>query len=196
MRGLLASVALIFTATVAAAGSPLFDAVATGNIAAVEQVLATGADVNSRADDQATPLINAALADQFAIAELLIGKNADVMARNAGGFTPLHAAAFSGSLSITKLLLANGATLDDAANKAGVTPLMVAGEENHIDLAAFLIARGADVGHAEVHGYTPITRAFWKSNKDVILLFKRHGATCAVNLLGEENYAKCMEIHE
>lgn len=197
MRGLLASVVLIFAATMAAAGDPLFDAVVAGETAAVEQALAAGADVDSRTRDQATPLIIAALADQVAIAELLIGKGADVMARNSGGFTPLHAAAFSGSVPISKVLIGRGATLDDAANKAGVTPLMVAGEENHVTLAEFLIAKGADVGHAEVHGYTPITRAFWKGNTDIVRLFKRHGATCAsASLLGDEGYAKCMEIHD
>jgi ankyrin repeat protein len=67
----------------------LFDAIAAGNKAAVEQALAGGADVDSRARDQGTPLIAAALDDQFAIAEFLLSKGADVMARNSGGFTPL-----------------------------------------------------------------------------------------------------------
>ncbi|OHV81295.1 ankyrin repeat domain-containing protein [Ensifer sp. LCM 4579] len=197
MRVLLASTVLIFTVTMSAAGDPLFDAITARDSAAVEKALAAGADVNGRARDQATPLMNAALADQSAIAELLISKGADVMARNSGGFTPLHAAAFSGSVSISKLLLDHGATLDDAANKAGVTPLMVAGEENHVALATFLLAEGADVGHAEVHGYTPITRAFWKGNADIVRLFKRHGATCPpATVLGDEDYVKCMGIHD
>jgi ankyrin repeat protein len=197
MRRLLASLALIFTATVAAAGSTMFDAVADGNTAAVEQLLAAGADVDSRAPDQATPLINAALGAQLAIAELLIGKGADVMARNSGGFTPLHAAAFSGSVPISKLLLHNGSKLDDAANKSGVTPLMIAGEENHVALAAFFLSEGADVRHAEVHGYTPITRAIWKDNTDIVRLFKHHGAPCPpANSIGEKDHAKCMEIHD
>ncbi|NYJ14275.1 ankyrin repeat protein [Rhizobium leguminosarum] len=197
MRRFLTSVALFFSATAAAAGNPLFDAVSAGNTVAVEQFLASGADVNSRTRDQATPLINAALAKQLAVAELLIKRNADVMARNSGGFTPLHAAAFSGSVPISKLLLDHGAILDDAANKAGVTPLMLAGEENHVLLAEFFLANGADVTHAEVHGYAPITRAMWKGNFDIVRLFKRHGASCPpASVLGAENYAKCMEIHE
>lgn len=163
----------------------------------MEQFLATGADVNSRSRDQATPLINAALENQLAVAELLIDRNADVMARNSGGFTPLHAAAFSGSVPISKLLLEHGAILDDASNKAGVTPLMVAGEENRVLLAEFFLAKGADVTHAEVHGYAPITRAMWKGNFDIVRLFKRHGVACPpASVLGADNYAKCMEIHE
>lgn len=198
MRGLLALFLLVIAATTAAAGDPIFDAIAAGNKAAVEQALANGAAVDSHARDQATPLIAAALRDQLAIAELLLSKGADVMARNSGGFTPLHAAAFSGSLPIAKLLLAKGAVLEDAANKAGATPLMVAGEKNWVELAEWLIAKGADVNHAEGHGYMPITRAFWKGNKDIIRLFKRHGATCqGANILGSEaDAAKCMNIQD
>jgi ankyrin repeat protein len=196
MRGLLALLVLAFAATPVAAGDALFDAVAKGDKAAVEQALASGAAVDSRAPDQATLLIVAALDNQPAIAEFLVGKGADVMARNAGGFTALHAAAFSGSLPIAKLLLAKGAVLEDADNKAGVTPMMVAGEENHVELAEFLIEKGADVNRPEGHGYMPTTRAFWKGNTEIIRLFKRHGATCQADKLGETNAAKCNEIHD
>ncbi len=196
MRGLLALLVLGFAATTAVASDVLFDAIASGNKAAVEQALINGADVDSRARDQATPLIAAALHDQLAIAELLLSKGADVMARNSGGFTPLHAAAYSGSLPIVKLLLDKGAVLEDAENKSGVTPLIVAGEENHVEVAEFLIAKGADVNRPEGHGYMPITRAFWKGNKDIIRLYKRHGATCQAKILGEANTAKCEEIRD
>jgi uncharacterized protein len=196
MRALLALVILAFRVTTGAADE-LFDAVGAGDKAAVEQALAGGAAVDSRAQDKATPLINAALGDQLAIAELLLSKGADVMARNSGGFTPLHAAAYSGSLPIVRVLVDHGAVLDDAANKAGATPLMAAGEENHIAVAEFLLAKGADVGHAEVHGYLPITRAFWKGNMEIVLLFKRHGATCqSAKVMGEEDYMKCVGIHD
>lgn len=197
MRGLLALLLLGLAATTVAA-EDLFKAVAGGDKTAVEQALASGADVNSRTRDQATLLIVASLGDQLAITELLLSKGADVMARNSGGFTPLHAAAFSGSLPIAKLLLEKGAVLEDAANKAGVSPLMIAGEENHLELAEFLIAKGADVNHAESHGYMPITRAFWKGNVGIIKLYKRHGATCqGADILGSDAEVKrCTDIHD
>jgi ankyrin repeat protein len=196
MRVLFALCALAVASTPADAGDALFDAISTGNKAAVEQALTDGADVDSRTRDQGTPLIAAALHDQPAIAEFLLSKGAGVMARNSGGFTPLHAAAFSGSLPIAKLLLKKGAVLEDSANKAGVTPLIVAGEENHIELAEFLIEQGADVNHPEGHGYWPTTRAFWKGNTEIIRLFKRHGAACQAKVLGETNAAKCAAIHD
>ena len=196
MRGLLTLCVLVFLAMPGIAGEALFEVVSAGDTAAVEKALAGGADVDSRARDQATPLIAASLAGQLAIAELLLDKGADVMARNAGGFTPLHAAAFSGRLPIARLLLAQGAVLEDAANKSGVTPLIVAAEENHVQLAEYLIAQGADVNRAEGHGYWPITRAFWKGNTDIVRLFKRHGATCQAKVLGEPNATRCAAIHD
>jgi len=196
MRGLLAVLAFVFAATMAAAGNLLFDAVAAGDTTAVEQALASGANVDSRAGDQATPLMAAALGNQTVIAELLLSKGANVTARNSGGLTPLHAAAYAGSVPIAKLLLGKGAALDDADNKAGVTPLMVAGEKNHLEMAEFFLAQGADVNHAEIHGYLPITRALWKGNKDIVRLYKRHGAPCpsAQVLGGEDWYRQCVEI--
>src|ERR1700722_13670739 len=175
MRGFMAVLALMLAATTAAAGDSLFDAVAAGDKAAIEQALANGASVDSRASDQATPLMAAALASQSVIVEALLDKGANVMARNSGGFTPLHAAANAGSVPIAKLLLDKGAVLDDADNKAGVTPLMVAGERNHLELAEFLVAKGADVNHAEIHGYLAISRALWKGNKDIVRLYKSQG---------------------
>jgi ankyrin repeat protein len=196
MRGLLAVLALVLAATAAAAGDPLFDAVAAGDRAAVENALANGANVDSPAADRATPLMAAALANQTAIVEALLSKGANVTARNSGGFTPLHAAAYGGSVPIAKLLLDKGAALDDADNKAGVTPLIVAGEQNHLELAEFLLAKGADVNHPEIHGYLPITRAIFKGNNDIVRLYKRRGVACpsAKILGGEEWYQQCDAI--
>jgi ankyrin repeat protein len=198
MRGLLALLALGVTTTTAAAGDLLFDAVGAGDKTTVERALANGANVDSRASDQATPLIAAALANQFAIVDLLVSKGANVMARNSAGLTPLHAAAYAGSVPIAALLLDKGAALEDASNKAGVTPLMVAGEENHVEVAQLFLVRGADPYHAEVHGYMPMTRALWKGNKEIVRLYKRHGVTCgtAQTLGGEEWYRQCVEIGE
>ncbi|WP_054006370.1 ankyrin repeat domain-containing protein [Cypionkella psychrotolerans] len=187
-------VLLTLAPQLAAADDRLFAAISVGDSAAIKRELANGANVDGRARDQATPLIAAALASQFHIVELLLGSGADVMARNSGGFTALHAAAYSGSVPIAELLLEKGALLDDADNKAGVTPMMVAGEENRLAVAELLIAKGANVSHPEVHGYTPITRALFKGNSDIIRLYKRHGATCQVKIVAW--YQQCLEIHD
>ena len=185
---------IFMTPSLAAAGQTLFDAASTGDTAAITRLMDSGEPVDARAPDQATPLIAAALAGQVEAAKLLIAKGADVMARNSGGFTALHAAAYSGSAPVAILLLDNKAVLEDAANKAGTAPMFVAAEMNHPEVVELLIARGADASRPEGHGYSALTRAFWKGNKDVVSLLKRHGLTCQQDKLTAVEYAQCLII--
>ncbi len=185
----------IMTPTLVTAGEPLFDAAIADDTAAIERLLASGAVVDARARDQATPLIAAALNGRVEAAKLLLAKGADVMARNSGGFTALHAAAYSGSVPVASLLLDNKAVLEDAATKAGTTPLFVAAEMNHSDVVELLIAKGADPGRLEAHGYSAMTRAFWKGHKDMVRLLKRHGLTCQKDVLSTGDYVQCLAIN-
>ena len=78
--------------------SALIEAAIEGNIEAVKQHLAAGADVNAKANQfGSTSLHFAAGGGHKEIVELLIDKGADVNAKEAvGGGTPLHKAAFIG----------------------------------------------------------------------------------------------------
>ncbi len=184
----------IMTPALVAAGESLFAAATTGDTAAIARLLDKGDPVDARAPDQATPLIAAALGGQAEATKLLLAKGADVMARNSGGFTALHAAAYSGSVPVATLLLDNKAALEDAANKAGTTPLFVAAEMNHPEVVELLIARGADASRPEGHGYSAMTRAFWKGHKGIVSLLKRHGLTCQQDKLTAVEYARCLII--
>ena len=94
----------------------------TGNIKAIKQYLADGADANARNADGATILSWVALLGQTEIAELLIQRGADVNARNRDGGTPLHGAAFLGQTETVELLLQKGADVN-ARNNDGNTPM-------------------------------------------------------------------------
>jgi len=105
-----------------------------GDIEAVKQHLAAGADVNGKSGRNATtPLHLAAnnspwnrvmgtIHDDKEIVELLIVKGADVNAKNADGGTPLHRAAWKGHKEVAELLITNGADVN-AKNADGHTPL-------------------------------------------------------------------------
>ena len=67
----------------------IHDAAESGNIEAVKQHLAAGADVNAKNDGGFTPLHYAASRRDKEIAELLIAKDADVNAKMEDGDTPL-----------------------------------------------------------------------------------------------------------
>jgi ankyrin repeat protein len=103
----------------------LLEAAYDGNIEAVKQHLAAGADVNAKDEDGYTPLYAVAGRGHKEIAELLIAKGADVNPKDEFGYTPLHIAAGGGGKETAELLIANGADVNVLAND-GTTPLDIA----------------------------------------------------------------------
>ena len=98
----------------------LSEAAFTGDIAAVKQGLAGGADPNAK-DPQSgnTLLAVAALMGHTEIVTLLLEHGADVNARNRDDGTALHAAAFLGRTETVKLLLEKGADTTLRNNMGG-----------------------------------------------------------------------------
>ena len=94
-------------------GGELFDAVERNDVAAVEELLSRGADVNTldpRYPQLARPaLMTAASLGYSEIVRLLLANGADVNARDAGGGTALIWACNDGHIDCTRLLLAAGA---------------------------------------------------------------------------------------
>ncbi len=120
-----------------------------GDIEAVKQHLAAGADVNAGGVFGTTPLLYAATFGHKEIAELLIAEGADVNAKDDKivGY-PLHFAAAFGHKEIAEMLIANGA---DVNAKFEITELF--------------IARGAGVNAKDVDGETPLDWAIRGSTK-------------------------------
>ena len=96
-----------------------------GDIEAVKEFLAAGADVNVKDKRGFTPLHWASISGHKEAVELLIDNGADVNAMRGGGGTPLSYAASWGHEEIVELLIANGADVNvkDAFSE---TPLDVA----------------------------------------------------------------------
>src|ERR1700690_2371493 len=107
----------------------IWTAVATGDIAAVQQNLAAGTDINGKEPaGGSTPLMVAALLGRTEAATLLIQKGARLDAKNNDGSTALHVAAFFCQPETAQLLLDKGADVN-AKNNRGETPLdLVSGE--------------------------------------------------------------------
>ena len=96
----------------------LLKAAKAGNIEAVKQHLAAGADLNAIDRRGWTPLHFVAVAGNKEIAELLINNGADVNENIDAGWTPLHLA---DNKEVAELLIAIGADVNAKAN--GKTPL-------------------------------------------------------------------------
>ncbi|RKU39428.1 hypothetical protein C6496_01490 [Candidatus Poribacteria bacterium] len=99
----------------------LIGAARAGDIAAIKQHIAEGADVNEMRFEM-PPLAWAAMMGQTAAAELLLEHGADIKGRNQDGNTALHLAAFLGRAETAELLINNGADVK-AKNGDGATPI-------------------------------------------------------------------------
>jgi len=145
----------------------LLDDVKHGNIEAVKQHLANGANVNAK-DDGWTPLHNAAGYSTKEMVELLILNGANVNSKNEDGWTPLHDAA---TKEVAELLIAKGADLD-AKDKDNWTPLHKAAFGGHMEIVELLIAEGADVNAKGEDGWTPLNITH---DPETIDLLRKHG---------------------
>ncbi len=110
----------------------IHEAAENGNIEAVKQHLAAGADVNT--------------------------KDSVAGFRRERGWTPLHYAADKGRKEVAELLIDKGADVN-AKTQDGDTPLHVAAGEGHTETAELLITKGADVNAKVKDGYTPLDMA-------------------------------------
>ena len=103
------SAALSIAAVVSvAAADPLHDAAKKGDVAEIKQLIAAGADLNSR-DAFGAPLHHAVMRSKTQAVAALLDAGADPNVLTADGRTPLHIAAARGNGEIAALLLAKGA---------------------------------------------------------------------------------------
>jgi ankyrin repeat protein len=154
---------------------PIHDAATDGNIEAVKQHLAAGADVNAKSVFGLTPLHRAASRGHKEIAELLIANGADVNAKDVNGGTPLHYAASEGQNEIAELLIAEGADVNAKNDYAGMTPLHFAAAWGHKEAAELLIAKGANVNAKNDDGDTPLDQAVSRKHPEIAALLRKHG---------------------
>ena len=99
----------------------LVGAARAGNLEAIKQHIADGADVNVLHFEM-PPLTWAAVMGQTEAAELLLQHGADINGRNREGNTALHLAMFLGRAETAELLLKSGADVT-AKNDDGATPI-------------------------------------------------------------------------
>ena len=141
-----------------------------GNIEAVKQHLAAGADMNVKDENGWTPLNSAAVKGRNQIVKLLIEKGADL---NAG--TPLIFAATDGHVKVLELLIAAGTDVNAKANdQLGGTALHIAANLGHKKVVELLVAAGADVNAKMLYGMTPLH--FAANNKGIAKFLIDKGA--------------------
>jgi len=182
----------------------LWKAAHDGNIEAVKQHLAAGADVNANDWGVIGPLHRAAMRGHKEIAELLIAEGADVNTKVMGpvstGLTPLHLAASAGKTKIVELLITAGAEVNERGNPIALTPLQIAIEstKSDIEVIELLIANGANVNaERATYGFateTTLDLAKKWRKPEIADLLRKHGAKTGEALRATKQVAAPSDI--
>ena len=152
-----------------------------GDVDAMRELLAQGADVNS---GNGSPLTDAVLKDRTAAVQYLLDNGARVNVRPVQEDTPLHWAAFNANSEIMGLLLATGADVHAPA-EYGKTPLYVLAMGSNVirgnlkKCAELLLSHGAridDVNRNSSRARTPLQCAIYFGRRELIKIFLRAGA--------------------
>jgi ankyrin repeat protein len=201
------ALSLFMTSAPVRAGE-MFDAVLLDKQEKVRQLLALGAPVNSRYENQNTALHWAAAAGRTGVARLLIEKGADVNARNKNGWTPLHVVTTGGFYLIGHYrealwkIESDSGKLAQAIRSRKVELLLrseragyqgdVSNLENimepgaqYFSMAVLLIEKGADVNARDGANLAPLDLALLYSDTKIASLLIEKGADIMAN--GEEN---------
>ncbi len=148
-------------------------AVQRGDVEKVKALIVSGADVNSRKDEE-TQLMLAVYGGDFEIAKILIEAGADVNASHSITHTVLYHALESSRLNaeIIQLLL-------DAGVKMNYTPLiwaMITRSSEVPVIMAMLIKAGANVDERNEFGSTTLIIAACKGRNQLVDVLLRSGA--------------------
>jgi uncharacterized protein len=131
-----------------AAKSPVSDAAAKGDKAALRTLIQQKANINAPQIDGATALHWAVYRDDAELADMLLRAGADVKAANREGVTPLMMAALYGNAAIIDRLLKGGADATSVGPN-GESMLMFAARNGNPAAVRLLIEAGADVNARE-----------------------------------------------
>jgi uncharacterized protein len=173
-------IALVMTAALGAqqTASPVADAAARGDKAAIRDLLKQGADVNGAQGDGMSALHWAAERGDAELAELLVygGANTGAVTR-IGQYTPLHLAAKSASPAVVKALIKAGANVNVKSNPSGATPIHLAALAGSADVINLLADAKADVNAREAEWeQTPLIFAASANRAEAITALIKRGA--------------------
>lgn len=148
--------------------------------------LASGGQVNSKAQNGLTALHIASISGVMAVADLLLKKGANVNEPSDGGLSPIYYAIQHNNAGLVGLLLTRGASLRHQ-NEQGRTPLHWAcavpspklDGQVRVKLVQMLLSKNADLNAKDQDGRTPRDLAQLAGNMDVVSAIDRHLAPSA-----------------
>lgn len=144
----LVSVLLLIGGCAAKPLSPLIQASAKGDHAAVQRLISEGADINETDDQGRTALMHAGRNGKSETVEVLLKMGADINRKDQLGYTALFLAMYysftAGGNDTPEILIRNHADLE-VRNINGDTPLLIVLDNCNENLVKLLLGGGADI---------------------------------------------------
>ena len=157
MRRLLRAAAILagvlWMAGVSEAQTGLLEAANRGDLAAVNRLIAAGANLEQRDGQRQTPLLLAVAGNHVAVAKALLAAGASPNAQASNQDTPWLLAGASGRTEIIAAMLPLKPDLS-LRNRYGGNALIPACERAHVETAKLLLTSGIDVNHVNNLGWT------------------------------------------
>jgi ankyrin repeat protein len=159
------------------AQSPLVEAVKTGNLTTVKQLVKQGnTDINQADSSGHTSLMLASREGYVSIAKILLKQKPDINLQNYFGENALMLAVQGGHTEMVKLLLKHGAN-QQLTDRKGWNALMLC--RSHT-MAALLLKNGAAINHqTPAAGITALMVAAEEGNELMVKLLLQSGANSA-----------------
>jgi ankyrin repeat protein len=152
-----------------------------GNVAAVQELLEGGYDVNEMTSTGVTALMKAAHAGHVAVVKELLRHEADITLHDfTNSTTALVLACATGRVEVVELLLlqaqngANTGFVRDADNECRC-PLLYASRRGHLQVVNLLLASSADPNQHDETGLTPLIAAAQTGHSLVVQLLLEQG---------------------
>jgi ankyrin repeat protein len=158
--------------------APVADAAMSGDLRAVEALVAQGLDVNEAQGDGMTALHWAAELGELEMAKVLIAAGADMEAvTRIGSYTPLLVAAEEAREDVVLALIEAGADPHARRRPAGTTALHFAAANGSAAAVDALVRAGAEVDARETErGQTPLMFASSENRVEAMQALLAHGA--------------------
>jgi ankyrin repeat protein len=137
----------------------LHAAAATGDVAAIDQLVADGERPNVQDSHSRTPLMVAAFRRQQAAAQALLRLGANPNARDEDGYDVLTVAAVNHDVEMLKLALGAGANARAVVGRDDGSALISAAQLGFADIVRALIEANADIDHVNGRGWTALITA-------------------------------------
>jgi ankyrin repeat protein len=153
----------------------LVEAASKGNVVAVREWLAKGADVNAKGKNGWSSFLTAIFTGHDEVVPELIAAGADVNLPDESQTTLLMHAAYFNRKELVNQLVAAGAKVEEK-DKIGRTALILAAERNDPEVVQALVGFGADVNASDNLGRTPLMIAALTSKIDNLKILLSNGA--------------------